>query len=103
MKAVGLQLADGPHDAAEVESLAAVHHQEADWLVEASGTLEAVRYPAILRARRPVTVSGAGTRLDGTWYVRGVRHRWTWDASDKRYEVDTDLVRNALTALPGGG
>ena len=68
-----------------------------------TGTVQSDRYPAVVRPRRPVTVSGAGHLLDGLWYVQGVRHRWGVDPADpereqriRRYEADVTVVRNAL-------
>ena len=75
----------------------------ADWFVTGTGTVQSDRYPAIVRPRRPVTVSGAGHLLDGRWYVQGVRHRWGVDPAApereqpvRRYEADVTVVRNAL-------
>ena len=98
-RGVGLQLADVPHEAREVENLAWSDFREADWLAEASGVVQGLRYPGVLRARRPVGVKGAGRTLDGTWYVRAARHRWTWDAPQPKYEVDVELARNALNQV----
>ncbi|MND01437.1 hypothetical protein D3C83_204280 [compost metagenome] len=61
--------------------------------------VEGLRYPSVLRPRRPVEMFGAGKLLDGTWYVRGLRHRWERDAVVKRYEIDVDLVKNALGGM----
>lgn len=94
--AVGLQYADVPHDVPEVENLAWADFREADWLAEASGVVQGLRYPKILRARRPVGLTGAGKLMDGTWYVRAARHRWIWDEETSRYEVDVELARNGL-------
>jgi phage protein D len=99
LKGVGLQYADVPHDAAEVENLAWSDYLQADWLAEASGTVQGLRYPAVLRARRPVGLTGAGKVMDGTWYVRGARHRWVWDNEIVKYEIDVDLCRNALNQV----
>jgi hypothetical protein len=95
-EAVGRQIADVPYDKQELDTLTWADLQEADWLAEADGVVEGLRYPGVLRPRRTVDMSGAGRLLDGTWYVRGLRHRWERDAAVKRYEVDVDLVRNAL-------
>ncbi|GMU03342.1 hypothetical protein KH5H1_74640 [Corallococcus caeni] len=98
-KAVGLQFVDVPHDVPEVENLAWADYREADWLAEANGTVQGLRYERILRARRPVGLVGAGKLMDGTWYVRGARHRWVWAEALARYEVDVDLARDALNGV----
>ena len=95
-QSVSRQISDVPYDKQELATLAWADFQDADWLVEADGVVEGLRYPSVLRPRRPVEMFGAGKLLDGTWYVRGLRHRWERDAAVKRYEVDVDLVRNAL-------
>jgi hypothetical protein len=96
---VGLQFVDVPWAQTEVEDLAWADFREADWLVEAEGRVEGLRYPTVLRARRPVSVTGAGSLLDGTWYVRRTCHRWARNDADKRYEVSVDLARNALNGV----
>jgi Phage tail baseplate hub (GPD) len=104
---VGLSYVDVPHQRAEVDNLAWSDFLAADWFVEATARVRAVAYPKILRARRPVDVAGAGKLLDGTWYVKSVRHRWTWgdarrpseDADQNQYELDTELVRDALNGV----
>jgi hypothetical protein len=94
--ATSRQIADVPYDQAELDDLAWAEYQRADWFVEASGVVEGLRYPTIVRARRPIDLNGAGPLLDGKWYVASTRHRWARDATAKRYEVDVELVRNAL-------
>ncbi len=100
-----LDIASGnvPTSAVELNTLARASLRTADWFVTGSGTVQCDRYPAIVRSRRPVTVSGAGHLLDGLWYVQGVRHRWGVDPADpereqrvRRYEADVSMVRNAL-------
>jgi hypothetical protein len=90
------QIVDVPYEQDEVDSLAWADYREADWLATATGRVHALRYPTILRARRPVEIAGAGKLLDGAWYVRRAGHRWMRDQASKRYEVDVSLARNAL-------
>ncbi len=98
---------DVPHSAVELLALARAGLRTTDWFVSGRGTVQAERYGAILRPRRPVRISGAGHLLDGRWYVQGVRHRWGVDPEDpqqeqtvRRYEADVTVVRNALGGLP---
>ena len=97
--AVGLQHVDVPHESTEVGNLAWSDVLAADWLVEASARVRATAYPKILRARRPVDVAGAGKLLDGAWYVKAVRHCWTWDDDQNQYELEVELVRDALNGV----
>jgi hypothetical protein len=99
LKGVGLAYADVPHDTPEVDNLAWSDYLGADWLAEATGTLQGLRYPAVLRARRPVALTGAGKLMDGNWYVRTARHRWLWDDELVKYEVDIELLRDALNGV----
>lgn len=99
LKGVGLQHADVPHETAEVDNLAWSDYLAADWLAEATGTVQGLRYPAVLRARRPVGLTGAGKLMDGTWYVKTARHRWVWDDELVKYEVDVELARDALNGV----
>lgn len=97
--AVGLQYVDVPHEQTELGNLAWSDFLAADWLVESTARVRATRYPKILRARRPVDIAGAGKLLDGTWYVKAVRHCWTWDDEENQYELETELVRDALNGV----
>lgn len=90
---------DVPFDAVEVENLAAAEFERADWLVSAQAEVEGLRYPKVLRARRPLAVTGAGKLLDGNWYVRTARHTWVRDAETKKYRIHVDLARDALNGV----
>ncbi|GAA3389416.1 phage late control D family protein [Cryptosporangium minutisporangium] len=103
MESVDVQTSDVPHSAAEVTALARAELRLIDWFAAGTGTVLCERYPVILRAGRPIGLTGAGHLLDGSWYVRAVRHRWgvdpdeaTVEQSIRRYEADVTLVRNAL-------
>ena len=97
--ATGFAHVDVPHDEMEVTNLAWADFVATDWLVTATARVRASMYPQILRARRPVDVKGAGKLLDGTWYVKSVRHRWSWDDDHNEYELDTEIVRDALNEV----
>jgi hypothetical protein len=96
---LGLQYVDVPHEQTEVGDLAWSDFLAGDWLVEATARVRATLYPTILRARRPVEVKGAGTLLDGDWYVKLVRHCWTWDEEQNEYELEVELVRDGLNGI----
>lgn len=98
-EAVGFQSASVPHEVNDLRDMAWARFAEADCLVSGTGVVEGQRHPEILRARRSVELRGAGTLLDGAWYVRGTRHRWTWDAAEKTYEVDVELSRSVLNGV----
>lgn len=108
LEAGGLQKAYVPHDSVELGTLAQAQQRASDWFVRGVGVVQGERYPAVVRPRRPIELSGAGTLLDGRWYVLSVRHRWGVDPEGLddqpdpqgqltvRYEADVELVRNAL-------
>jgi hypothetical protein len=103
LSAVDIQSADVPHSDAELAALARAELRLADWFAVGTGTVLTERYPAVVRSRRPIGLTGAGRLLDGRWYVQAVRHRWGVDPdhpeveqSVRRYEADVTLVRNAL-------
>lgn len=64
--------------------------------ITASGALNTVAYGAVLRAKRPVMVRGAGRQFSGTYYVQSVNHVLTAES----YEQNFSLTRNA-TGLSG--
>ena len=59
------------------------------WLT-VNGTLNALRYGAILRARKPVSIVGLDSQYNGTYYVRKVVHTLTF----RHYEMQFEAVRN---------
>jgi hypothetical protein len=63
--------------------------------VTARGDLDTARYGAVLRARRPVGLRGAGRSYDGDWYVTKVTHEIARD----RYTQRFDLSREGTGAL----
>jgi hypothetical protein len=63
--------------------------------VTAHGDLDTARYGAVLRARRPVGLRGAGRSYDGNWYVTKVTH----DIARDRYTQRFDLSRDGTGAL----
>lgn len=106
LEPLDLQSLDVPHTGGELTSLARADFRLADWFAVGTGTVQCERYPAIVRSRRPIGLTGAGHLLDGRWYVQAVRHRWGVDPdapeeeqSVRRYEADVTVVRNALGGL----
>ena len=96
LEMVGLQLDQVPHDPSEIHTLAWSAYVHEHWLAEATVRVQGLRYPGVLRARRPIALLGAGKLMDGPWYAQQVRHQWIRDDSPARYELDVSLVRNAL-------
>ena len=78
--------------AGELQTWAQAVADESAWALTAEGELDTAAYGAVLRAKRPVLVRGAGPRLSGTWYVERVLHTFTADAYTQRFA----LRRNAL-------
>ncbi|HVK37175.1 MAG TPA: hypothetical protein VNA88_01485 [Candidatus Kapabacteria bacterium] len=65
--------------------------------VRGEGELDAVRYGAVLRARRIVGVRGAGATYDGNYYVRRVTH--AIDAREGSYTQRFSISREGTGAL----
>jgi hypothetical protein len=59
------------------------------WL-KAGGVLNAMRYGAILRAGKPVTIMGFGQDYNGVYYVRKVTHLFTY----RTYRMQFEAYRN---------
>jgi len=107
VQVLDVQSGSVPHSGEELVAMSRAAYRSSDWFAVAHATVRGERYPAVIRSRRPVDLSGAGHLLDGTWYVQGVRHRWGVDPADRdreqattRYEADVTMVRNALGGLP---
>ena len=76
----------------ELQTLAQAVVDRSSWSLEAEGELITQTYGGVLRAKRPVSVRGAGRRLSGTWYVERVLHSFAGD----RYTQKFTLRRNAV-------
>jgi hypothetical protein len=63
--------------------------------VTADGTIDAVRYGGVLKARRPVGVRGVGFSYDGFYYVKRVTHT----IESGKYTQAFSLSREGLGAL----
>jgi hypothetical protein len=66
-------------------------------VVTAEGSLDVIRYGAILKARRLVGVRGAGPAFDGLFYVRSVTH----NIKRGEYKQSFTLGRNGLLSTVG--
>jgi hypothetical protein len=62
------------------------------FFLKAQGTLNALRYGAILRTRKIVSIFGVGKRYSGHYYVRRVTHTLT----PKTYHMEFEAFRNAM-------
>ncbi|GAB3764882.1 hypothetical protein GCM10028796_20900 [Ramlibacter monticola] len=85
----------GIHGPAQAAGYAAGVLRRNGWWVAARGTLNGLRYGAVLRSRKTVTVKGAGAQYNGNYYVRKVQHRLT----QRTYEMQFELMRNAVGRL----
>ncbi|MEM0947935.1 MAG: hypothetical protein AAGK37_11045 [Pseudomonadota bacterium] len=95
-----------PHDADEMTRITTASFRDADWFVIGEGIVRPERYPAIVRARRPIALSGVGALLNGVWYCQVACHRWARkpdleqgeesEQVTRRYEVDVTLLRHGL-------
>ncbi|HEU4837452.1 MAG TPA: hypothetical protein VFS90_23685 [Pyrinomonadaceae bacterium] len=65
--------------------------------ITADGELNTVAYGAVMRAKRPIAVRGAGRQFSGTYYVERVLHVLTADS----YKQNFTLRRNALGLTRG--
>jgi hypothetical protein len=100
---IGLQHSHVPHHETELRSLAWADYLDSNWLAEATGKVQGLRYEQIIRARRPVDIQGCGELMDGPWYVRSACHMWKQNEPTQSYEIDIELVRNALGPVAAGG
>jgi hypothetical protein len=78
----------------EVKQRTEAHESRVGEAVSGSGSLNTLRYGHILKARRTVTVRGAGEVYNGLHYVRSVTHQ----ISRGEYKQSFQLSRNALMA-----
>lgn len=85
----------GIHSPSQAAGYAAGILRRNGWWVTARGSLNGLRYGAVLRSRKTVTVKGAGAQYNGNYYVRKVTHR----LAQRTYDMQFELQRNAVGRL----
>jgi phage protein D len=80
----------GPLPASEIPNYIRALMTRNGFGLRATGTLNALRYGAILRAGRPVTIKGLGDDYSGIYYIRRVTHMFSY----RTYQMDFEAYRN---------
>ena len=92
----------GPYDTAQAVAIALGKAARTANVVTGSGSLDVLRYGAVLPARTVVEVRGAGATYDGSYYVDATTHT----LKKGSYKQSFTLSRNGLVAHgstgPGG-
>jgi hypothetical protein len=83
--------------AAQALLIAGAGSRESSSALEARGEVDAARYGCALRARRPVTVRGAGQSYDGLYYVKQVEHNIR-RYPQREYKMSFILIREGRGA-----
>ena len=78
--------------AGELQTYAQAVVDQSSFAITAEVDLNTVAYNGILRAKRPVSVRGAGRQFSGTYYVERVSHIFSADS----YKQSFSLRRNAV-------
>ena len=81
----------GLTDTGELQTAAQAEVDRSAFAITAEGAVNTVAYGAVLRAKRPVLVRGAGRQFSGAYYVERVLHSFTGDG----YTQQFSLRRNA--------
>jgi len=76
----------------ELQAYAQAVVDNAAMAIRAEGEVNTVAYGGLLRAKRPVSVRGAGRQFSGLYYVEKVLHTFTGEG----YKQQFNLKRNAL-------
>lgn len=82
----------GMSETGELQTLAQAVVDRSAWAIVAEGELNTSSYGDVLRAKRPISVRGAGKAFSGTYYVEKVLHTFTSDGYTQRFT----LRRNAV-------
>lgn len=78
--------------AGELQPYAQAAVDRSSQAITAEGELNTVAYGGVLRAKRPVSVRGAGPQFSGAYYVQRVQHSFSGESYTQRFT----LHRNAL-------
>jgi phage protein D len=81
----------GLSESAELQTATQAVVDRSAMSLTAEGTVYGGDYPAVIRAKRPMLVRGAGQEFSGTWYVTRVLHA----LGDEGYAQRLSLRRNA--------
>jgi hypothetical protein len=81
----------GLSESGELQTASQAEVDRSAWAITAEGEVNTVAYGAVLRAKRPIMVRGAGRQFSGTYYVERVLHSFTGDG----YTQQFSLRRNA--------
>jgi hypothetical protein len=76
---------------------------QASNVVTASGSLDAVRYGRLLRARQLVAVRGAGKLYDGHWFVRSVTTSMKPGTLNQSFSLDRNALKSFTDQVPVAG
>ncbi|WP_028022110.1 hypothetical protein [Enterovibrio calviensis] len=68
--------------------------------VKMSGTLDVLAYGALLEARKPVTVRGAGAAFNGLHYVEAVTTTMSEGELKQQFELSRDGLLSTLSRVP---
>jgi phage protein D len=82
----------GMSETGELQTLAQAVVDQSAWAIVAEGELNTSAYGDVLRAKKPISVRGAGKTFSGTYYVEKVLHTLTSDGYTQRFT----LRRNAV-------
>jgi phage protein D len=86
----------GLSQAGELQAYSQALVDQSSFAILAEGELSTAAYGSLLRAKRLVSVRGAGSQFSGTYYVKRVLHQFTGDGHLQKFS----LRRNA-TGLAG--
>jgi phage protein D len=82
----------GLSQAGELQTYSQALVDQSSFAILAEGELNTVAYGSLLKAKRLVSVRGAGNQFSGIYYVKRVRHEFTGDGHLQKFS----LKRNAL-------
>lgn len=73
-----------------------------DRVVVGTGSVDTVRYGAVLGATDLVDVRGVGQSYDGTYYVQSVTHTLSRGKYDQKFTITREGVGSTISTVPGG-
>jgi hypothetical protein len=85
----------GKYSAIRAVMLGMARASQSGDVVQASGSLDVVRYGKVLKSRGLVGVRGAGLAFDGMYFVKEVTH----NIKRGEYKQSFKLTRNALISI----
>lgn len=87
----------------EMKNLAQAVFDEAAWLIQVNGEIDAATYGSVLQTKQLVPIKGVGELFSGLYYVTNVKHVFTMDRYTQQFMARRNAMAPTSSDFGGGG